>query len=159
MVYSNQDPSNIHPLYLANMLLNVFPSIKIFPPFLVLCLLFPEELELFLTEYFLPSGLGWLCLTVVFNVSSGLRFSWKRGVTWELGSFFWQADIRSGVSHWDTWMSFFSWSWDGGWHVVSISFHGRSRCCGSTPGRQSLNGSLPFLKRSVPVACNEELWE
>lgn len=83
------------------MLLNVFPPIKIFPPFLVLCLLFPEELELFLVDYFLPSGLGWLCLVVLFNMSSGLRFSGNLVATRDSGSFFWQGYVRSGVPHQD----------------------------------------------------------
>lgn len=33
LVYTDQNPSIIHPLYLANMLLNIFLSIKISPPF------------------------------------------------------------------------------------------------------------------------------
>lgn len=70
LVYSNQDPNQYSPMYLANMLFNGFPSVKVFPPFFgcvcvcwgggVVHLLYPEELGSVFLENFLRSGLGWL---------------------------------------------------------------------------------------------------
>lgn len=130
LVYTDQNPSIIHPSYLANMLLNIFLSIKISPPFffyffLVLCLLFLEDLGLFLTENFLPSGLGWLRFIALFNMSFDLCFTWKLVVNIR-GLIKFSSIILAKIhQRWCiTWhingqMSLFSWSWD--WSEVDMS--------------------------------------